>query len=152
MCGAAEGADCGQAKVARTRFCVSCSCNSCKRGGSVRGSGGGLTGGLGRKKLQESVFVFLAVGTLFWCSCNFCPKRGLGLRRLRAGRGRSGVQDLRPYRKGRLRIGQEKVAKTPSSFSPSHVFGQKLQEYENSIPTARNQNAFLQLLALGNAQ
>ena len=30
---------------------------------------------MGRKKLQERVFVFLAVGTPFWCSCNFCPKQ-----------------------------------------------------------------------------
>ena len=61
----------------------------------------------GQEKLQERIFVFLAVETPFWCSCNFCLKKWLvegeegvsgawALRRLRAGRGRTGVQDLRP--------------------------------------------------------
>ena len=41
----------------------------------VSGLAEGLAGG--QEKLQERVFVFLAVETLLWCSCNFCPKKWL---------------------------------------------------------------------------
>ena len=37
----------------------------------------GLARGLGRKKLQEHVFVVQVVETPFWCSCNFAQRDGL---------------------------------------------------------------------------
>ena len=71
MSGAAEGWGIGQEKVSRTPFCVS---------------------GCG-----DTVCVFLQLlPKEMACGGGGGRVRGLGLRRLRAGRGRTGVQDLRP--------------------------------------------------------